>query len=166
MFFILSLLNRQIVSAVLVASRRSFESGIVSVGSGGSFAISNGTINWRDRLITTFAFYLHSLCLLFTFYLYSIYLVIPFCYKFYVHWINPFFKKLKRDKTRQTPCSRLLAYANMLKFTSSAEEVVSWSLQLYQRKTPTQVFPCVFCEFYKNIFLIEHIQWLLLHMSD
>ena len=40
----------------LVTSRRGFESAIVSAGSGGSFEISNGTINWRGWLITTVLF--------------------------------------------------------------------------------------------------------------
>ena len=38
------------------ASPRGLESAIVSTGPGGSFAISNGTINWRSRVITTVSF--------------------------------------------------------------------------------------------------------------
>ena len=37
-------------------SPRGLESAIVSTGPGGSFAISNGTINWRSRVITTVSF--------------------------------------------------------------------------------------------------------------
>ena len=33
-----------------------------------------------------------------------------------------------------------------------------------RKETPTQVFSCEFCEIFKNIFFMEHLQWLLLNL--
>ena len=30
------------------------------------------------------------------------------------------------------------------------------------KEAPTQVFPCEYCEGFKNIFFTEHLRWLLL----
>ena len=35
--------------------------------------------------------------------------------------------------------------------------------QLYQKRTPTQVFSCEYCERFMDGFVIEQLQWLLLN---
>ena len=34
---------------------------------------------------------------------------------------------------------------------------------LLKKETPTQVFPCEFCEIFKNSFFIEHFWWFILY---
>ena len=34
------------------------------------------------------------------------------------------------------------------------------------KKTPTQMFSCAYCEFFKNSVFIEHLRWLLLYLTD
>ena len=54
---------------------------------------------------------------------------------------------------------------NLGKFTSShlcwsffRTKSQAWSLQLYEKEIPTQVFSCEFCEIFKNIYSVERFQ--------
>ena len=52
---------------------------------------------------------------------------------------------------------------NHLLSESLFNEVVGQTFNFYKKDTPTQVFPCEFCDIFKNTFFIERFWWLLLH---
>ena len=48
---------------------------------------------------------------------------------------------------------------------SSLIKLQGWGLQLFIKETLEHVFPCEFCEIFKNTFLREHLRWLLLDIQ-
>ena len=45
------------------------------------------------------------------------------------------------------------------------KKVAGLGLQFYLKKTPALVFSCENCEIFKNTFLTEYVQWLLLSLG-
>ena len=68
-----------------------------------------------------------------------------------------------RESSHQS-CSAKGVTKNFAKFTGKLlcrslffNIVAGLVLQLYEKETPTQVFSCEFCKFFKNTFLTEHL---------